>query len=345
MTLVEIVVATTVFAVGVLAIFRMTDASFKTATGTTHRARATAVATKAIESARSLPFEQLVVQPPGTVVSPTPETVGGSTFNVYRTVEAVSGVGYKKVNVTVEWADGAGGHDITQSTYVYPSGTQTTTTTLGVTGAPLAPVLNTITQADGTVRINWTKPTTGDPVKRWVVQKALNNMFTGVVWDVTDEEPPSSSSYLVSGLAGGTTYFFRVGAVGANGLTTWSTNSLSTTTSISSDVSCKVASTSVTPGTVERVSSYPSALAVTPTITAETTGTCTGLKATYELPDGSTSTIPLVPTVGKVWTASITNNGSIKWQVGDYEVTVEDNLTERKGTTSLIVCDPGAQCG
>ena len=43
-SIVEVVVAMTIFSVGILSIFQVTDSSFKVATGTTHRARATALA-------------------------------------------------------------------------------------------------------------------------------------------------------------------------------------------------------------------------------------------------------------------------------------------------------------
>ena len=73
-SIVEVVVAMTIFSVGILSIFQVTDSSFKVATGTTHRARATALATKVVEEVRALPFDKLS----NGTTGPWTETVGGS---------------------------------------------------------------------------------------------------------------------------------------------------------------------------------------------------------------------------------------------------------------------------
>ena len=348
MSIVEIVVALTVFAVGIVAVFSITDSSFKVATGTTHRARATAIATKHIETARSIPWDALDVT---GAVTPVQETVGGSTFLVSRTVEEMSAGGnpdddVKRVTVLVEWTDGSGGHDVAQSTYVFPAGPPSTTTPTGTGALPLAPVLNTVTNIDGAVRLNWTPPSTGGKVYGYVIRRAVNSWATGPVWWVTKREPPQSTSFLVRGLAASTTYLFQVGAIAANGNIVWS-GSLSTTTAASVAVDCRVASASVTPGTVNRVSPFVSALTETPVITVETSGSCTGFNASYDMPDGTEVNVPLTPiSVGaKVFSGQVSNSGSAVWEVGEYRVSLTDSLTNDRGTTAFTVCDTGSECG
>lgn len=348
-SIVEVVVAMTIFSVGILSIFQVTDSSFKVATGTTHRARATAIATKVVEEARAMPFSNLTV---GTS-APTTETVGGSTFTVTRDVTSHTQAGatnaYKQVRVLVEWVDGSGGHDVSQTSFVYPAGPSVTTPVIGSGALPLAATLHTLTNLGASVKLGWTPPATGGKVERFVVQrtlkKASNHWATGPVWTVTGNEPPTSTSFLVNGLAASTAYVFRVGSVASNGSVVWS-GDLEATTAASASVDCKVASATVTPETVQRVSPFPSPLAVTPTITVETSGTCTGFNATYEGPDGSEIDVPLVPSglAGNVWTAQITNSGSTTWQVGSYSVEITDTMSNQRGAASFTVCDAGPAC-
>ena len=345
-SIVEVVVAMTIFSVGILSIFQVTDSSFKVATGTTHRARATALATKVVEEARALPFDKLTNGSTG----PWTETVGGSTFSISRAVSSHVATGatneYKAVTVLVQWADGSGGHDISQTSYVYPAGPGVTTTTLGTQSLSVLPTITTVTNLGASVKLNWDPPSPEHKVQRFVVERALTSNFTGPVWRVTRTEPPTSTGYMVNGLAAATTYFFRVGAVASNGTIAWSSGVASATTSVSTSVDCKVASASVAPATVQRVSPYPSPLNVTPTITVETSGTCTGFKAAYEGPDGSEIEVPLVPSglTPNVWVAQISNSGSSTWEVGQYRVEIADTMENERGAASFTVCESGTTC-
>lgn len=345
-SIVEVVVAMTIFAVGILAIFQVTDSSFKVATGTTHRARATAIATKVVEETRAMPFDKLADGSTG----PWSETVGGSTFDVSRVVSSQTAPGatnpYKAVTVVVQWADGSGGHDLSQTSYVYPAGPSATTTTLGTQSLSVLPAITTVTNLGTSVRLAWNPPSPEHKVQRFVVERALTSNFTGPVWRVTRSEPPTSTGYLINGLAAATTYYFRVGAVASNGTIAWSSGVATATTSVSTSVDCKIASASVTPSTVQRVSPYPSPLSVTPTITVETSGTCTGFTAAYEGPDGSEIVVPLGPSgfSPNVWVAQVSNTGSSTWEIGQYRVEITDSMENERGAASFTVCESGAPC-
>src|SRR5688572_8102541 len=105
-TIVEVLVALTVFAVGIVSVTKVFDASLDTAAANSQRTRATAVATDALESARSTRYADLEI----TDTSTTSTTVIDG-FTVARAVEATSG-GYKEVTVGVSWVDTAGGHEV-----------------------------------------------------------------------------------------------------------------------------------------------------------------------------------------------------------------------------------------
>ena len=345
-SIVEVVVAMTIFSVGILSIFQVTDSSFKVATGTTHRARATALATKVVEETRALPFDKLT----NGTTGPWTETVGGSSFSITRAVSSHTAPGatneYKAVTVLVQWADGSGGHDLSQTSYVYPAGPSVTTTTLGTQSLSVLPSITTLTNLGASVKLNWDPPSPEHKVQRFVVERALTSNFTGPVWRVTRTEPPTSTGYLINGLAAATTYYFRVGAVASNGSIGWSSGIASATTAVSTSIVCKVTSASVVPATVQRVSPYPSPLSVTPTITVETSGTCTGFIASYEGPDGSQVTAPLAPSglSPNVWVAQVSNTAASTWEIGQYRVEITDTMNNERGAASFTVCESGTTC-
>jgi len=348
-SIVEVVVAMTVFSVGILAVFQTTDSSFKVATATTNRARATAIATKVIEEARAMPWTQLTTGTP----APWTETIGGSTFKVTRTVTPRTLPGaanpYKEVLVLVEWTDGSGGHDLSQTSVVYPAGPSVTTTTLGTGALPLAPTLGALTNFGASVKLTWTPPALGGRVERFIVQrtlkKASNHWGTRRIWTETDTEPPTSTGFLVNGLAASTSYIFRVGSVASDGTIVWS-GDLEATTAVSSSVVCKVTDIAITPDTVQRTSAEPSTLAVTPLVNVETSGTCSGFSASYTGPDGNDVVLALAPSPHstQVWTAEIAQGQLPVWHVGQYEVEITDTTAVHRGTAAFTVCEAGTSC-
>lgn len=351
--LVEVLVATTVLAVGILGAVKVVHSSFAVAGRTSDRARAVSVAVDHLETARSAPYEQLTV-PADSAAPPTEttRTVGGSTFTVKRAVTwATDGSdtqAYKKVSVWVEWEDGAGPHEVHQESYVYPAGSATTPTTLAtggsVPGAPTALLATLPTSVEGGVDLTWTPPPGGAKPVRWVVQKSTDR-FVSRIWDVTRTEPPDSTSMRVPGLAAGTTYDFRVAAVGADGsMSAWSP--IATVTTAASLVldPCRYRSLSVTPPALPRmVRGVASRLTSTPTVTVETSGTCSGLSITYRSPYDGTVTVPLVRN-GNVWSGDVQNTLASRWEVGETTIDLYDQTALKQGSLTLTVCESGTAC-
>lgn len=353
-SLVEVLVASSVLAVGILSAVQVMHSSFGVASGTSDRARAVAVAVDHLETARSTPFEQLAVQnDPTAPPTETHQTVGGAAYTVKRAVTWKSngsdGEAYKQVSVWVEWEDDAGAHEVHQQSYVYPAGSETTATTLAVAGgtpaAPTALLATLPTGVEGGVDLSWTPPAIGTPKPvRWVVQKSTDR-FVSRIWDVTRTEPPESTSIRVPGLAAGTTYDFRVAAVGADGsMSAWSP--IATVTTAASLVldPCRYRSVSVTPAALPRaVRGVASRLVSTPSVTVETSGTCNGLSITYRTPYDGTVTVPLVRN-GNIWSGDVQNTLTARWDVGETTIDLYDSTTLKQGSLTLTVCEQGSTC-
>ena len=348
-TLVEAVVALTVFAVGILSVAQMMDAAFSTAGHTSQRAKATALATKAIESARAQSFETLLPQAQGDPTEQTVETVGNTPFTIERTITTVPGAAYKQVKVDVSWADARGGHGLHQTTFVYPTATAAAATEPSPLLNSIFPSFTTLSQwaVDGTATLAWTPPVSGERFQRFILQKSLDSAFAGRVWTIADREPPESRTFQVTGLASGSTYYFRIAAVRADGaMTAWSPVSAVQTAASLATEPCRVRNVTVSPSAVPRVASLPSPLASTPVVAVETSGTCTGLYITYSAP--SATPIPLGPNSGSntnVLTAEITNTAASKWQLGQYTIEVRDSASTKRGSAAFTVCEQGGVCG
>ena len=93
----------------------------------------------------------------------------------------------------------------------------------GVTGTPTATAIT----ATG-LTLNWSAPTTGGTVANYTVQYATNSSFTGA----TSSAAVTSTTYNVSGLTAGTTYWFRVVANNASASTNSSSVSATTMTAV-----------------------------------------------------------------------------------------------------------------
>ncbi|HVM09970.1 MAG TPA: fibronectin type III domain-containing protein [Acidimicrobiales bacterium] len=338
MSIVEVVVAMAVFSVGILAIAKTMDTAFATADRTSHRSKALAVATKHLEELRATRFDQLP-----TSMETGADPVGNMTWE--RTVTDVSGAPYKKAIVAVRWTDGAGGHEINQTSYLYPTASPASDAPApsGVVG--VGPSLSALSQIDATGRgtLTWTPPANvaGQQVGRFIIQRALNNTFTGHVWTMTEQEPPNSRSFDFSGLAAGTDYFFRIRAVYLDGsLSQWSPVQQVSTAASAGTAACEVRRVSTSPSSVARVAPYPSQLEAAPVVVAETNGRCTGLLVHYDGPSGDATPIPLTGS-GGVLTATISNTSAAQWQLGQYGVAVKSATNQNYGTSSFIVCEQG----
>jgi prepilin-type N-terminal cleavage/methylation domain-containing protein len=178
-TLVELVVALTVLALGIGAVGNTFWTSFSIAGQGNNRSRAVALATREAEAMRSSPYDRLgfsavqsgfessfeglttvlVADPMVHPLGPD-HVVGGMTFQFQRHVvwaDAASVPGYqqayKRISVMVTWTDQGGAHQVRQDAFVYPGGmgvyrgpqggaATSTTSTTAVVNVPPAPPLN-----------------------------------------------------------------------------------------------------------------------------------------------------------------------------------------------------------
>jgi prepilin-type N-terminal cleavage/methylation domain-containing protein len=347
-TLVEVIVAALLLAVGIAALAGVMNSSFNLASRTTSRARATAIATETLEAARAVRYADLPAAP-GTTTSQ--RTVGGSTYAVERgvtwTADASNSQAYKTVTVSVAWADTAGAHEVHQSSYVYPAGSSQTTTTLAGTGTPLAPLsllASLPLNVSGAVDLTWTPPSSGPRVARWIVEKSTD-AFISRIWRITDREPPESRTLRVAGLAAGTAYQFRVAAVGADGtLSAWSPVATAATAASLIADPCRTQSLVVSPAAVTRlVRGVPSRLVSTPKVSVETSGACTSFSVRYTSGIGTAVVLPLVRS-GNLWTADVDNSVTAQWQVGPTTIELRDSTNATQGTLTLVVCEQGSTC-
>ncbi len=144
-TIVEVIVATMLLAVGVLAVLSSMGTASKASAVADHRSTAVRVATTEIETMRSWPYDGVGIRPTSRGFTSRFESrptvsgnsmrakatgsidVGGVTYDIVRHVTwspiSVKGStisdGYKLITVIVAWGDTAGRHEMRQDTGLY----------------------------------------------------------------------------------------------------------------------------------------------------------------------------------------------------------------------------------
>lgn len=347
-TMVELAVALSVIAIGIVALVGVMNSTFAVAVGNGARARAVALATREVEAIRAVPYADIPVAASSTTWT---EASGGTTYTLERGITWVGEPGhtqaYKQGTVKVSWTDPGGLHDVHQSTFYYPGGlgpvaTPTTTTPCGSAPAPpstlsAAPVL---LPDSGGVALVWTPGAGTVTVASWMVQSSTNNFLTSQ--SITDSQPGSTLALQVEGLATNTTYQFRVRAIGSCSTpSAWSP--LATVTTLPAPVpACELGTANVTPAKIKLASNGASAaLSESPTITVNATGTCSSLSASYKKTSASAaSTAMLIASGGGVRSATLNTDGP--WDVGVHSVDVYDATNVKRGTVLLTVCSKTA---
>ncbi len=374
-TLVELMAALTVLAIGIVGTIGVMNSSIRVAGTTSSRSKGVAVATKHIETLRAVPYAQLqAAADPAVPLSARPETVGNRVYSVTRVVtketEATDpqpsggsrrAQAYLKGYVSVTWTDESGFHEVHQTTLIYPGGLGThdvsqTVTSNGSGGLPDPPLsLVAAPVATNTaVDLVWVPPAPRVNVPEpsgYVVQYLPDPPpANGSYQQVAASIPGSTTVLRVTDLAAGSAYRFRIYSKAADGrLSTTATQSLVVTTAGSAAVTCAVGTASVTPSAVGKQSGAASSglgtptQAVSPQVVVNTVGVCTGttFKMKYSTRTGETPTeYPLTgPDVSGAYRGTI--DGTVAWDVNAYDVqiiSVAGVTPTNRATLGLTVC-------
>jgi prepilin-type N-terminal cleavage/methylation domain-containing protein len=378
-TLIELMASLTLLAIGIVGVIGVMNSSFRVVGTAASRSRATSIATKYIELIRAKPYKSIPVATSGTnytVISPQPgpvppayvERVGGQAYDVKyvvtqenEVVPAADGTSkagaYKKAVVWVGWRDGAGYHDIYQTSLIYPGGLGVFNAANSVnqggsnSTAPLKPktLVATPVEFTSSVDLVWTPPDIAPnvpPPASWVVQYSRSATFAnGEVQEVATNLLASVHQLRVSDLADQTTYHFRVYAKSADGvLSAQAATATNITTLISSNVACTVGTASVTPSAIKKRTGNDSGkLTSDPVVEVQTNGTCLGtiFEIAYSPRDGATRTVAMQNVAARTWKATI-NGGENVWAVGEREIVVSSTtagVKKVRANLRLVVCD------
>jgi prepilin-type N-terminal cleavage/methylation domain-containing protein len=347
-TFVELVVALTVIAIGIVGVIGVMTSSIGVATMTNERSRAVALATRELERLRAVPYARLTVD---AATVRTVEVVENTSFTIDRAVTWVAkgpvSRAYKQGTVAVTWADAAGAHTVDQVSYYYPGGlgpAGATTTTSPCSSAPNAPTGLTATApaaptGDTAIDLAWTPATTSVPAERWIVERSSDGFVTSQ--RISSTHPGASSSLRVDGLAMGTPYRFRVAASACGRVSEWST--AAGATSGSAAPTCEVGAPNVTPAQVRMANNGNASLSSSPVVTVNTSGSCSALSISYEHKAGTPARTQALTGSGGVLKATVSSSGP--WDVGVHAVDLYAGTT-KKGTVLLTVCAHNAGvCG
>lgn len=367
-SLLELVAALTILAVGIVGVMGVTTSSMGVASTTSSRSKAVGLATQKIEEFRSKPYDLLAVMPscpgppPPTTTTTTPPTcyvkqavsVGGREYVIESGVQMTGAPltstpastlpnAYKEAYVIVSWTDRTY-HEVRQQTIIYPGGRGPYTPTAPASGpsggSPSAPTALVAVQSTivdvVTVDLTWVPPVPATPeVVAYAIEYSTDN-FTSAPYVITTTNP---TTYLrVTDLAGGTTYQFRVYSVAANGnRSTLPSNTAQVTTVANVLIPCRVGVVSISPRSDHKAGNRLKN--GNPVIAVNTTGNCvaTTLRAEYS-PSGTTTLQAALNRVGGVYTGLL--DGNRDWDVGRHEIVILDGLNDQRASRYFLVCEP-----
>lgn len=344
-TLVELMAALTILAVGIVGTIGVMNSSIRVAGTTGARSKGVAVTTQHIEKLRAIPYDQLLTAASDDSYTTVNQTVGNRVYTVKWVVTLVDEAtvnstgtkvvkAYKKAFVWVSWSDESGPHDVHQTTLIYPGGkgkhAPSTAAPAGSSNAPDPPSSLTATPVTGSTDVDlaWVPPaptSTAPPPASWVVEYSQDPTFpSSSVHQVADSLPANVTELRVSDLAANTTYHFRVFSKSAAGtLSTSAATKLNVTTGNSSSTTCSVGTASVTPSAVHKKSANDGGgLSVNPRVAVTTLGSCSGVafRMEYSSGDGVTRDTGLLGDASGTHAATV--DGSLAWTVGDHEIKI-----------------------
>jgi hypothetical protein len=273
---------------------------------------------------------------------------------------------YKRLTVTVAWADQAGPHTVRQDSLLYPGGqgkyggpegaVATTTTPTTAPSLPVAPALNAPSvpadpAGETEIDLTWTQATGGATTTSFTVQYSTNPSFPTGSTNAIANLPGSATSYSVTALASNTTYYFEVLAV--SGTNQVASNSVSATT-----LSTPVPTCSLGPLTVTGATSLSSTgtilnngsgkMSENLNLGWSTTGTCSdsydvvGTSPAFAADQGSPYS--LVSNGSGQYSGAVLSAGQKNWSIGVHTFAVWDITTNQPTSTvkTFKVCASGS---
>jgi Tfp pilus assembly protein PilV len=372
--MIELVITLSIIAVGIFGTMQVGMASLVATNSSNTRVRAVALASREIEAIRSDPYDTVGMAPgwvtgsysdsdghsypyvqaaSGDTVPSSSETIVATVYTISRAVVWVS-VGtntqaYKRAIVKVAWTDRAGTHTIRPDDEVYPGGlgsfsattttSSTTTTLLLAPGAPgglsaTQDSINTTSQID----LSWSNGSPG--ATTWEVQHSLTSDFASYTVDTTSQ-PGANTTYNKSGLASGTTFYFRVRALG-NGLSSaWSSVASASTAAVVL-ATCQSGTSNATPAAENRANNGTGTLSSSVNVQTHTTGTCSGLQLRFTPKAGVSQVIvSLTAQSGGVWGTTL-GTSTYSWDTGTKSLYVTSSTGATLATISFTVCTKNA---
>lgn len=374
-TLVELVVALTVLAVGIVGVIGVTNSSFTVAGGASARSKAVAVATREVEALRAVPYEELGTdrngdgQPDcGTVTTTggwscyreTTTTSGGLSFRVNRTVQdvrdpnpadAIPADKHKEVIVAVSWTDQAGSHEVHQVSFLYPGGIGLAdmgpTTTVAADCTPSAPVsleVSKVTdlvnglltlQFDTALDLSWSVSPAGCTPSGYMIK--YRKLGTDTFHEVT--RLATAREFRVPGLTAGTSFEFQVFAIGPSGRIGAGSPLRVGITGSASINGCMIGTITITPsGVAKKANNINSNLDVAPIVRMPVNGACTNYDVVYKKAlAGPSVTQQMDPTSG-AYIETLDSTGP--WDVGSRFVDIVERTSRKKvGSILFTVCE------
>lgn len=372
-TLVELVVALTVMAVGIFGLMRVYGGTLGASSAADVRTSATAIATAELEALRSIPFDDLGFEAtaPGyaatwndggatfdtvTVAAGRAQTAPtgagqvrkGETFDVVRRIVWLASSdgtarALKRVVVEVTWADRLGSHTVRQDSAVYPGGRGpdgTTTTTAASAGTLAAPTCTSVTQNATTpttaLDLTWTATGPSDPAS-WEIRRRASSESAAQAVTVTSSLPGATRTFTASGLSAGSSYVFELrGLTGTgSGDSAWGACPAAATQGAAPACSFLSASAVSTNGNIA-VRKKSGGLQDGVSVSVNTSGSCGTLRLRFTPSGPSPVVLGLTPTAN-TYAGSFSKN-AYTWSIGNQQLEVLNASSSVVALVSLRVC-------
>jgi hypothetical protein len=364
--------ALTVLSVGVFGTMQVFLGTMRTTSVASARTHAASVAAREIEAMRAIPYAALgfgassgasasfegattvLVADTEAKTTPTgtPETYEGVSFAITRAIAWVSQGSYanqyKRVVAVISWHDQAGSHSVRQDAFVYPGGlgpyggggaATTTSTTAVLTPGPPSGLTATADTLSPTTQVNLVWSTGSPAAATFEVQHDQNATFTSATVDTTTQ-PGTTTSFNKTGLAPGTSFYWRVRALSGAQSSAWSNTAQGNTQAVAPQP-CAAGSANATPSAVNKKSGSSNQLNDSVVVSVNTTGTCSGLLIRVT-PQTTQVSQNMTQGNGGVWSTTISAS-AYDWDIGQKTVQVVDGTNAVLASIALQICAHNAK--